>query len=116
MLLIKKSTNYIICDHNYKTLKLNWNVSKLTSHLQKEVSYPILLDNKNEVLSMYGSLKLKKCKETEIEVELKSFNHELSSFFDEVAGEGGWSVNPLMYKEELVAIGITPIPTEIDYK
>ncbi len=110
MKLMKISDNkYNIIDHESKYDEIPYTISDIIPLIKENKLYPLLLDNKNEVLSLYGQSILIIDNE-KIIIEIKYFNRDLQEFFDDVAGSIGWSLNVLVFNKEIIALGITPIP------
>ncbi len=114
MLIKYKSKNYFIED-SHKEFRLEHDLGYLKKQLVYNKIYPFLINNKNEILCLFAKFKLKKVKNNKIIVDIRLFDTEYISIFEEITKEIGFAVNPIIaLNGKLVALGITPYPSEID--
>jgi hypothetical protein len=116
MLLIEKDGRYIITDHKYKNFDLKFKTRNLLEVMEKDKSYVLLRDNENKVDHLMGRIKLINSGEDFLIVEIKFFEEGYKTLVREISDiQLGVSLNALTHKNELLGIGMTPIPTEIGY-
>ena len=115
MKILNRENVFFIEDHDYKEVKLSYTLDNLKKQLKKDKLYPFLIDNKNKISSLFAKIRLLKVNKNKMIVEIILFDTEHKDKFLEVARDIGFAVNPLFApNNELVALGITPYPSELD--